>query len=201
MVTVAVRPKGFQIRFQLIRIHFPLMLRKSKHLMTGMLNCSRLVGADMSRLDSDNALPALQKGRDHHGIRLCPAHKKPHVRIGALASRTDLLSCALAVNVGTVAGLRFQIRLHQSAKDLRMCARRIITFKRKHKLSLLFVFPHYNPLPFTPQGFWACGRQYPDLRSAMPGPAVGNARAEAMPEKQSPRRGTVRTGSRICAAR
>ena len=142
MVIAAVMIIVYQILLHFPRVQLAVMLGQGQYLVAGELDSSRLMSGDMPRSSGDHALIAAQQRGDHRGVGLGAAHQKVHVPLRATAGRQNFFLRAVAVSVMAVAGLLFQIGLHQPPKDGRMGSFAIIVFKIQHRFSL---FPSNFP--------------------------------------------------------
>lgn len=100
-----------------------------EHLMTAVLNRSRLMDADMPRLGGNHALVGFQHGTDDDLVGLGAPRQEKNLCLFAVARLPDFFFCTLAVFVIAVAGKRLPVRLRKTFQYFFMCSLDIIALK------------------------------------------------------------------------
>ena len=95
-----------------------------------MLDGAGLMDTHMPGISGDHTLVWHEQRRNHDGIRLCPADEEEDIRLRLSDRRTDLLLRRSTIFIIPIAGLRHEIRLEKTRKNLRMRTGVVVIFKR-----------------------------------------------------------------------
>ena len=140
VLVVLVGVEGGAEGLHILRAELAALLRQGQDLVAGELDGPGLVGADVAGPGAEDALPGAEQGVDDKLIGLGAAHEKADPPLRAGAGGEDLLRGAPAVGVRAVARQGFQVRLHETAQDLRMGPGDVVTGKGKHGSRLQHFF-------------------------------------------------------------